>query len=108
MGLREWLSWQRLGLRLKRVRTELEREAQVNGYDVNITILKGLKGLGKGALAVLLAALLGYLGNAPAVTEALHQGGLSDALVAAAVPVIVGLASAMGNWAKHSGPRDDA
>lgn len=101
MGLRSFIAWQKLGLRLRKVENVMAEEA-VKGYDPKITAAKALAGLGKGAGAVILAGLIGYMTNAPAITQALHDAGLSDALVAALVPLLVALASAASNWAKHS------
>lgn len=74
----------------------------MNGYNFKTTVLKGLKALGLGAAGVVGAALAGYLSNAPAVTQALHNAGFSDLLVAALVPLITAGGAAALNYLKHS------
>ena len=108
MGLRSaaravkvWWQWRRL-------EGALEREARMDGYDPKKTLLKALRALGAGALSVVLAALMGYLTDSAAMAAALREAGLSDALNAALVPLLLAggaaarnalsLASAGSSW----------
>lgn len=96
------IAWNRLGLRLSRLKGALVKEGAVQGFDWRIMARKAGAGLLQGLLGVFVAAAWTYFSDAKAVTDALHNAGVSDAVVALAVPLIVAGARAAGNYRKNA------
>jgi len=108
MGLRRMAGLARLGWRLKRADDALEKETKRMGYydgrgyyDVRITLWKALRALGAGLASVVIAAAVGYLSDAPAITAALKNAGFADAFVAAVVPLVLAAGAFIRNAAKN-------
>jgi hypothetical protein len=100
--VKKFAAWNRLGLRLDRLKKEIDMDAQASNYDASKTLAKGAKGLGEGALAVVLPVLLAYFMDSAAVTEALTKAGVKESIVALAVPLIVAGARMFANYRKHA------
>jgi predicted phage tail protein len=94
--------WNVLGYRLSKLKSAVEKEAEMGGYDPKITAKKAVKGLGEGALAVVAGALVAYFTDPVALTAVLKGAGVSEAIVALAVPLIVSGIRAAANYRKHA------
>lgn len=95
------IEWNRLGLRLSKLKSAVEREAKEGRVDPKIVASKAAKGLFEGAVAVVLPALVAYLTDSTALTAALKGAQVSDAVILLAVPLIVAGARGASNWLKH-------
>ena len=99
---RKLVAWNRLGIRLGKLESALKKESMSNGlYDPRVTAVKCAKGIGEGALAVVLPALVAYLTDSAALTAALTKYEVSDGVIVLLVPIIVGLVRAANNRLKH-------
>lgn len=101
MSLRDIVAWNRLGLRLARLRASLEKDGNMNGYSFAITLRKIGEGLLHGLGPVVGLALYGFLTDSVALTKALESAGLSPTTVAALILVISGATRGLTNWLKN-------
>lgn len=100
MNIGRIVAWNRFGLRLGKLQDVLQEEEKM-GYDIKISMIKALKALALGALAVAGAAIFGYLTDTSLVSDALRNGGVKDVIVVALVPILKAVGTFGLNWLQH-------
>lgn len=79
----------------------IEKEMKMGNFKPGIMILKGLKALALGALAVVIPPLVAYVSDPAVVGAALSAAGVPAAVTAVVVPLIIGGIAMLNNYKKN-------
>ena len=109
MGLlgkaKKLIEWNRLGLRLNKVKDAIEREAMTTQtpatYDPTITAKKATFALAEALLWVCVTAIGAFLVDSAAVEAVFRKAGFPSALVVVLVAALRAVGEAANNWIKN-------
>jgi hypothetical protein len=100
-GIKKVIDWNKFGLKLDRAKDAIEKEQEMQGYDVQKSILKGLKGLALVALTMAAASILTQFADSTFVDHQLEAAGVSHMVATALAGVIAYAAEHGRNWLKN-------
>src|SRR5882672_10345833 len=85
---------------------QIRAEVKAPGFSWKVMAVKASKTVGAALLGVVGVAAAGWMMNTPAVTDALHNAGMSDAMAVAVAGGALWLGKALLNYVNNSKQKD--